>query len=99
PAPPAIADITALVAASAVRGPGIVPEVNVTDGSPGKERAEWLRTNLRPQTQGEYCQVVVSLRLGDITGGQMRALAVLSKAYADGMVRVTVDQNLVMRWV
>jgi sulfite reductase (NADPH) hemoprotein beta-component len=29
----------------------------------------------------------------------MRALAALSRAYADGTVRVTVDQNLVMRWV
>ena len=41
----------------------------------------------------------MSLVLGDITAGQMRALAVLSRAYGDGMVRVTVDQNLVMRWV
>ena len=40
-----------------------------------------------------------SLVLGDITAGQMRALAVLSRAYGDGMVRVTVDQNLVLRWV
>jgi sulfite reductase (NADPH) hemoprotein beta-component len=29
----------------------------------------------------------------------MRALAVLSKAYGDGTVRVTVDQNVVFRWV
>jgi sulfite reductase (NADPH) hemoprotein beta-component len=43
--------------------------------------------------------VIVSLVLGDITAGQMRAVAALSRAYADGMVRVTVDQNLVMRWV
>ena len=99
PTVPSIADVTALVTASAVKGPGIVPEVIPGDGSPGRERAEWLRTNLRPQKQGEYCQVIVSLRLGDITAGQMRALALLSKAYADGTVRVTVDQNLVLRWV
>jgi sulfite reductase beta subunit-like hemoprotein len=96
---PSIAEITALVTATPVRGPGIVPVVEVRDGGPGRERTEWLRTNLRPQKQGEYSQVTVSLELGDVTSGQMRALAALARAYADGTVRVTVDQNLVMRWV
>lgn len=91
--------IAALVAATGVRGPGIVPVVEVRDGGPGRERTEWLRTNLRPQKQAEYSQVLVSLVLGDLTSGQMRALAALSRAYADGTVRVTVDQNLVLRWV
>jgi sulfite reductase beta subunit-like hemoprotein len=98
-APPSIAEITALVTATAVKGPGIVPTVQPGEGGPGRERTEWLRTNLRPQKQSEYAQVTVSLVLGDISSGQMRALALLSKAYADGMVRVTVDQNLVLRWV
>src|SRR4029453_17174935 len=89
---PSIADITALATSGAVKGPGIVPEVLPTDGSPGRERTEWLQTNLRPQKQGEYCEVIVSLVLGDITAGQMRALALLSSAYSDGMGRVTVDQ-------
>jgi len=96
---PSIAEISALVRASTVKGPGIVPEVKPTDGSPGRERAEWLQTNLRPQKQPEYSEVIVTLVLGDITAGQMRAVAALSRAYADGMVRVTVDQNLVLRWV
>jgi sulfite reductase beta subunit-like hemoprotein len=92
--PPAIADIAALVGATAVKGPGIVPLREAGDGGPGRERSEWLRTNLRPQKQSEYSQVTVSLELGDITSGQMRAIAALSKAYADGLVRTTVDQNL-----
>ncbi len=96
---PAVGEIAALVTATPVRGPGIVPVVEVRDGGPGKERTEWLRTNLQPQKQAEYTQVTVSLVLGDLSGGQMRALAALSRAYADGTVRVTVDQNLVMRWV
>ena len=96
---PSIAEITSLVQATAVRGPGIVPIVEIRDGGPGRERTEWLRTNLQPQKQGEYSQVTVTLELGDVTAGQMRALAALSRAYADGTVRVTVDQNLVMRWV
>ncbi len=99
PEPPALAEITALVNATTVKGPGIVPVVQPHDGGPGRERTEWLRTNLRPQKQGEFSQVTVSLVLGDITSGQMRALALLAKAYSDGTVRVTVDQNVVMRWV
>jgi sulfite reductase beta subunit-like hemoprotein len=99
PPAPAIADISALVTASAVKGPGIVPVVQPGDGGPGRERTEWLRTNLRPQKQSEYSQVTVTLVLGDLSAGQMRALAMLSRAYADGMVRVTIDQNLVLRWV
>jgi sulfite reductase (NADPH) hemoprotein beta-component len=96
---PSIAEITSLVTSTFVRGPGIVPIVDVRDGGPGRERTEWLRTNLQPQKQGEYSQVTVRLELGDVTAGQMRALAALSRAYSDGAVRVTVDQNLVMRWV
>ena len=99
PEPPALAEITALVKATGVKGPGIVPVVEPHDGGPGRERTEWLRTNLQPQKQSEYSQVTVSLDLGDITSGQLRALAVLSKAYGDGTVRVTVDQNVVLRWV
>ena len=99
PSAPAIAEISALVTASAVKVPGIVPVMQPGDGGPGRERTEWLRTNLRPQKQSEYSQVTVTLVLGDLSAGQMRALAVLSKAYADGMVRVTIDQNLVLRWV
>jgi sulfite reductase beta subunit-like hemoprotein len=99
PPAPAIAEISALVTASAVKGPGIVPVIQPGDGGPGRERTEWLRTNLRPQKQREYSQVTITLVLGDLSAGQMRALAVLSKAYADGMVRVTIDQNLVLRWV
>ncbi len=96
---PSVAAITALATASVVRGPGIVPVVEIRDGGPGRERTEWLRTNLQPQKQPDYTQVSVALVLGDLTGGQMRALAALSRAYADGTVRVTVDQNLVLRWV
>jgi sulfite reductase beta subunit-like hemoprotein len=98
-APPSLAEISALVNATAVRGPGLVPDVRPQDGGPGRERTEWLRTNLQPQKQSEYSLVTVTLTLGDVTSGQMRALALLARAYGDGTVRVTVDQNLVLRWV
>ena len=37
--------------------------------------------------------------LGDLTSEQMRVLGELARAYGDGTVRVTMDQNLVFRWV
>jgi sulfite reductase beta subunit-like hemoprotein len=41
----------------------------------------------------------VTVPLGDLTSAQMRVLAELSRAYSDGTVRVTSDQDLVLRWV
>jgi sulfite reductase (NADPH) hemoprotein beta-component len=43
--------------------------------------------------------VTATVPLGDLTSEQMRVLGELSLAYSDGTVRVTVDQNLVFRWV
>ena len=41
----------------------------------------------------------VTVPLGDLTSAQMRVLGDLSRAYGDGTVRVTPDQDLVFRWV
>jgi sulfite reductase (NADPH) hemoprotein beta-component len=43
--------------------------------------------------------VTVTLPLGDISGGQLRALAALAESYADGLVRTAPDQNVMLRWV
>src|SRR4029079_11283817 len=37
--------------------------------------------------------------LGDFSSEQMRVIGDLARAYGDGTVRVTPDQNLVFRWV
>jgi sulfite reductase (NADPH) hemoprotein beta-component len=59
----------------------------------------WKATNIRAQAQAGYSIATVRLPLGDITAGQMRAVAAITRSYADGVVRVTAQQNLVMRWV
>jgi sulfite reductase (NADPH) hemoprotein beta-component len=43
--------------------------------------------------------VTVRLPLGDFTAGQLRVLADLSEAYADGSARLTVHQNVLFKWV
>jgi len=64
-----------------------------------EEASRWLRTNLRPQKQDGYAIATVTLPLGDLTGAQMRLLADLALAYGDGTVRVTPDQDVMLRWV
>ena len=61
--------------------------------------ARWRATNVRPQKQFGYVIAIVTVPLGDLTSEQMRVIGELARAYSDGTVRVTVDQNLVFRWV
>ena len=95
-APPA-EEIALSVTLGKVSGPGIVPRVEPV--LPGEEIEYWMRTNVRPQKQAGYSLVTVTTVLGDMTSAQMRLLGQLALAYSDGTVRVTSDQNVVLRWV
>ncbi len=64
---------------------------------PAYER--WLETNIREQKQTGYAMVTVKVPQGNLTGTQMHALAHLSRSAGDGLLRVTVDQNLVLAFV
>src|SRR5690606_1030479 len=63
------------------------------------EFVQWSATNVRPQKQAGYAVVTVATLLGDLTANQIRLLGDLAAAYGDGTVRVTMDQNVVIRWV
>jgi sulfite reductase (NADPH) hemoprotein beta-component len=56
-------------------------------------------TNVLPQKQFGFVMAIASVPLGDLTSEQMRVLGELARAYGDGTVRVTPDQDLVLRWV
>ena len=43
--------------------------------------------------------VTVTVPLGDLSSGRLRALAVLARGFGDGTVRTTTGQNVVLRWV
>ena len=100
---PAAADIAAAVMSGKVIGPGIVPRVEpvLPDGSvEGSEAYKyWSRTNVRRQKQPGYAMVTVTTVLGDLTSAQFRMLGHLALAFSDGTVRITSDQNVVLRWV
>ena len=87
------------VAAAPPSGPGITP-VLLPVYQPGDEAyLTWRATNVRPQKQFGYVIVTVTVPLGDLTSEQMRVLGELASAYADGTARVTLDQNIIFRWV
>ncbi|OFW16186.1 MAG: nitrite reductase [Acidobacteria bacterium RIFCSPLOWO2_12_FULL_67_14] len=88
----------ATLAQTPVKGPGIVPGTvrlqTLPDGY-----ATWARSNVRRQRQSGYAYVTARLPLGDFTAGQAQVFADLAEAYSDGTVRLTIDQNVVFRWV
>ncbi len=91
--------IAARVAAVAPHGPGITPMLVPVFIAGDEAYDRWRQTNVRPQKQFGYVIATATVPLGDLTSEQMRVLADLARAYSDGTVRVTVDQNLVLRWV
>ena len=59
----------------------------------------FLHRNVRPQRQPGFYVVTVSVPLGDFTSDQARGLADLCRNLTGDTVRLTVEQNLVFRWV
>jgi sulfite reductase (NADPH) hemoprotein beta-component len=97
--PPVVGRIASLVTSQKLSGPGIVPTI-VPMLQPGDEAyARWRATNVRPQKQFGYVLATATVPLGDLTSEQMRVVGELARAYGDGTVRVTPDQDLVFRWV
>lgn len=96
---PSPSSIVARVASVTPNGPGITPVLVPVLISGDEAYNRWRQTNVRAQKQFGYVTATVTVPLGDLTSEQMRVLGELSLAYSDGTVRVTVDQNLVLRWV
>jgi sulfite reductase beta subunit-like hemoprotein len=92
-------EIAVRATATEVIGPGIVPKVEPRLAVRSQEFLEWSRTNVRPQKQDGFSIVIATTVLGDLTSAQLRLLGELSTVFADGAVRVTMDQNLLFRWV
>ena len=98
---PAAAPTLQAVAAMAVtpmRGPGVHPGTVRLQPLPDAY-LRWMRNNVSRQRQAGYCHVTVRLPLGDFTAGQMRVLADLAEAYGDGTMRLTLEQNVLYRWI
>jgi sulfite reductase (NADPH) hemoprotein beta-component len=96
---PSVGHVAARVAAGRTAGPGIVPLVLPVFYAGDEVYARWRATNVRPQKQFGFAIATVSVPLGDLTSEQFRVVGELARAYGDGVVRVTADQDLLFRWV
>jgi sulfite reductase beta subunit-like hemoprotein len=70
--------------------------------SPNGDTSEfdrWRAANVAEQKQEGFVTVEVKVTRGDLTPEQLRGLAQITRQYAGGYARVSVQQNLVLRWV
>jgi sulfite reductase beta subunit-like hemoprotein len=78
------------------------PAAPVSAGSPnGDSRAfdRWVLDNVRPQRQAGFSAVEVKVTRGDLTPEQLRGLAAIAREFSGGNARMTMWQNIVLRWV
>ena len=59
----------------------------------------WCATNVVTQRQSGFKAAAVRLRSGDLTTEQMFVLADLAERYANGNIRTTINQNMMVRWI
>jgi sulfite reductase beta subunit-like hemoprotein len=65
--------------------------------APGFDR--FVAANVRSQRQDGYSTVEVKIPQGDLTPEQFRGLAQIMRDFCGGFARVTIQQNIVLRWV
>ena len=76
-----------------------LPPVLGSNGHSGADYEQWLETNIREQKQTGYAMVTVKVDQGNLTGNQMHGLAHIARTVGDGLLRVTIDQNLVLAYI
>ena len=80
-------------------GQGALLPVVRTNGTGDPQYDHWLETNVIEQKQPGYAAVVVRVDQGNLTSGQMRGLARLAADAADGLLRIGIDQNIVLGFI
>jgi sulfite reductase beta subunit-like hemoprotein len=76
----------------------LLPVLNPASSS-DPEYDGWLETNVTPQRQTGYAAVTARVDQGNLTGDQWRGLAKLAQTAGDGLVRTTVNQNVVLAFI
>lgn len=76
----------------------LLPVVNpASSGNPVYDR--WLETNVQEQRETGYAMVTVTVYQGNLSSAQMRGLAQIASDAGDGLIRITIDQNLVFGYI
>jgi sulfite reductase (ferredoxin) len=79
-----------------------VPAPLAAYATPNGDSSEFERfreANVAEQKQEGFVTVEIKITRGDLTPEQLRGLAQITRDYAGGYARVSVQQNLVLRWV
>ena len=76
----------------------LLPVLNASrTGEP--EYDAWIESNVEHQKQPGYAAVTVRVDQGNLTGVQLRGLARISSTAGDGLVRVAIQQNLLLAFI
>ncbi|MEX0993471.1 MAG: nitrite/sulfite reductase [Solirubrobacterales bacterium] len=78
------------------------PATPAGSSSPNGDNLEFdafVRSNVRPQRQDGFSSAEVKVTRGDLTPEQFRGLGQIMRDFTGGYARVTVQQNVVLRWV
>lgn len=76
----------------------LLPVIGGAAGESPAYRA-WLETNVKEQRQAGYAAVMVRVAQGNLTAAQLRAVARISATAGDQLVRVCIDQNLLLAYI
>ena len=60
---------------------------------------DWYRSNVYRQVQSGYSTITLNTPLGDFTAQQGFQLADIARRYVGDNIRLSVEQNVVLRWV
>lgn len=75
------------------------PAVVSSPNGDGSQFDRFVLGNVVPQVQEGFSAVTVKVTRGDLTPEQFRGLAQIMREYTGGYCRVTVQQNVTLRWV
>jgi sulfite reductase beta subunit-like hemoprotein len=78
------------------------PAPPASASSPNGDRRAFDRfaaTNVAPQRQAGYSTIHIHVPRGDLTPEQFRGIGQIMRDYTGGYARMTVHQNMVLRWV
>ncbi len=65
----------------------------------GTEYWAWRASNVRPQKQDGYFSAMIRCAYGDLLPEEVRQVAEAARRFCGGRIRITIEQNLLLRWV
>ena len=80
-------------------GQGALLPVIHTNGTGDPQYDRWIESNVIEQRQSGYAAVVVRVDQGNLTSAQMRGLARLAADAGDGLLRIGIDQNILLGFI